>query len=392
MGFETLIYEDRTGLHTPDYATVLAYYQDQTKIVFGDDINLDSDTKDGQYLSIFALSAYNCCNVAQSVYNAFSPLTAQGKALSTQVKINGIAREIATYSTVDLYIVGQVGTQITNGVALDSLNQKWNLPISVIIPLSGDITVTATADELGNISADANTITTIYTPTKGWQSVNNPSAATQGAPVESDAALRIRQTESVAQPARTVFESTVGLVASVTGVTRYRGYENDTNLTDSNGIPAHTISLVVQGGDDVAIAQAIWDKKTPGTGTYGTTQETIYDEFGTPDTIRFYRPTEANIGVNIEIQPLVGYVSTTADLIKANVARYINSLRIGDDIYISRIYTPANLLSLPEGETYDITLLEIKKNADPFAAANIDLLFNEIAICDPLTDVIVTVI
>ena len=55
MGFETLIYEDATGLHTPDYPTVLNYYQNQTKLVFGDDINIDSDSKDGQYLSIFAL-------------------------------------------------------------------------------------------------------------------------------------------------------------------------------------------------------------------------------------------------------------------------------------------------------------------------------------------------
>lgn len=391
MGFETLIYVDSTGLHTPDYPAVLEYYQNQTKLVFGNDINLDSDSKDGQYLSIFSLATYDLCNIAQNNYNSYSPLTAIGKALSTQVKINGIARETATYSTVDLYIVGQVGTQIINGVATDSLNQKWNLPATVVIPVGGDIAVTATADAIGNISADPNTVTNIYTPTRGWQSVNNPSAATSGAPVESDAQLRIRQAESVAQPARTVFESTVGLVASVTGVTRYRGYENDTNSTDSNGIPAHTISLVVQGGDDTAIAQAIWDKKTPGTGTYGTTSEIIYDEFGTPDTIRFYRPTNATVGVNIEIEALTGYVSTTEDLIKEQVSAYINSLRIGDDVYLSRIYTPANLSGMPEGDTYDITLLEINKNGGAFAAANVDLLFNEIAICS-VEDVTVTVV
>lgn len=392
MGFETLIYEDATGLHTPDYPTVLNYYQNQTKLVFGDDINIDSDSKDGQYLSIFALSAYDCCNVAQTCYNSFSPLTAIGKALSTQVKINGIAREVATYSTVDLYIVGQVGTVISNGIVADTLGQKWNLPETVTIPLSGDITVTATAQNAGNISADANTVTTIFTPTRGWQTVNNPSAAVAGAPVESDAQLRTRQTESVAQPARTVFESTVGLVAAQTGVLRYRGYENDTNVTDSNGIPAHTISIVVEGGDDTAIAQAIWSKKTPGTGTYGTTAETIFDQFGTPDTIRFYRPTSVTIGVNIEIVPLVGYVSTTEDLIKAAVADYLNGLRIGDDVYISRLYTPANLGGLPEGDTYDITLLEINADGGAFVAANIDLTFIEAAFCDPLTDITVTVV
>lgn len=392
MPFSDLIYEDATGLHTPDYPAVLQYYTDATKAIFGDDIYLQPDSKDGQYIAIFAAAAFDCCQIAQAVYNSFSPLTAIGKALSTQVKINGIARAVATYSQVDLYLVGQVGTVITDGVATDTLGQKWLLPAEVIIPLSGDITVTALSATAGNVSAAPDTVTTIFTPTRGWQSVNNPDAAVGGAPVESDAELRIRQTLSVAQPALTVFESTVGLVASIEGVTRYRGYENDTNSTDANGIPAHTISIVAEGGDDMAIAQAIWDKKTPGTGTYGTTSETIYDEFGTPDTIHFYRPDTATIGVNITIEALAGYVSTTEDLIKAAVADYINGLPIGDDVYIARVYTPANLSGLPEGNTYDITVLELNKNGGAFASANVDLDFIEIPKCDPLTDITVTVV
>uniref|UniRef100_UPI0039E14609 hypothetical protein n=1 Tax=Anabaena sp. CCY 9910 TaxID=3103870 RepID=UPI0039E14609 len=81
-----------------------------------------------------------------------------------------------------------------------------------------------------------------------WQTVINPTAATPGQPVEFDATLRTRQAVSVALPSRTVLEGTVGAVASVDGVVRYRAYENDTNSTDSNGIPSHSISMVVDGG------------------------------------------------------------------------------------------------------------------------------------------------
>lgn len=396
MAFDTLAYEDATGLHTPDYPTTLAYYIAATQAIFGADIYLGSDSQDGQYISIFALAAFDCCQIAQAVYNSFSPLTAIGKALSTQVKINGIARDVATYSSVDLYLVGQAGTVITNGIALDNLNQQWLLPSSVVIPISGDITVTATAKDVGNITAAANTVTTIFTPTLGWQTVNNVAASVAGAPVESDAALRIRQTLSVAQPALTVFESTVGLVASVPGVTRFQGYENDTNVTDANGIPPHTISIVAEGGDSTAIAQAIWDKKTPGTGTYGTTSETIYDMYGVPDIINFYRPTVATIWVQINITPLVGFASTTVDLIKASVAEYINGLPIGQDVLISRVYPAANLTGTPEGDTYDIadptTDLQLKKNAGSYAPANVTLTFIEIATCDPLVNVVVNIL
>jgi hypothetical protein len=44
-------------------------------------------------------------------------------------------------------------------------------------------------------------------------------------------------------------------VAAVLGVTRLAAYENDTNSTDGNGIPAHALSLVVDGGDALAIAR-----------------------------------------------------------------------------------------------------------------------------------------
>lgn len=396
MAFDTLIYEDATGLHTPDYPTTLAYYTAATQAIFGNDIYLGPDSQDGQYIAIFALAAFDCCQIAQAVYNSFSPLTAIGKALSTQVKINGIARDVATYSSVDLYLVGQVGTVITNGIALDTLNQQWLLPASVVIPISGDITVTALAQNPGNITAAANTVTTIFTPTLGWQTVNNVAASVAGAPVESDAELRIRQTLSVAQPALTVFESTVGLVASVTGVTRFQGYENDTNVTDANGIPPHSIAIVAEGGDSMAIAQAIWDKKTPGTGTYGTTSETIYDIYGVPDIINFFRPTIATIWVQINITPLTGFASSTVDLIKTNVAAYINSLTIGQDVLISRVYPSANLTGYPEGNTYDIadptTDLQLKKNAGSYAPANIDLTFIEVATCDPLVNVVVNII
>lgn len=396
MAFDSLVYVDATGLHTPDYPTTLAYYTAATQAIFGSDIYLGPDSQDGQYISIFALSAFDCCQVAQAVYNSYSPLTAVGQALSTQVKINGIARDVATYSSVDLYLVGQVGTTITNGIALDTLNQQWLLPATVIIPLSGDVTVTATAQNAGAVTAAPNTVTTIFTPTLGWQTVNNPAASVAGAPVETDAELRIRQTLSVAQPALTVFESTVGFVASVPGVTRFQGYENDTNVTDANGIPPHSIAIVAEGGDSVAIAQAIWDKKTPGTGTYGTTSETIYDIYGIPDVINFFRPTVATIGVQINITPLAGFASTTVALIQASVASYINSLPIGQDVLISRVYPPANLTGTPEGATYDIadptTDLQLAKNGGGYAPANITLTFIEVATCDPLVDVVVNIL
>lgn len=392
MAIADLVYVDATGFHYPDYPTVLQYLTDEYKAIYGADTYLAPDSQDGQWLAIQALAIFDTMQVAAAVYSSFSPLTAQADALSRNVKINGIRRRAATYSTADLLIIGTAGTVIANGQAEDTLSQKWNLPASVTIPPGGSITVTATAVDIGAITAAANTINKIATPTLGWQSVDNVAAATVGDPVETDAELRRRQTFSTALPSLTVLDGTIGSVASVPGVTRFRGYENDSDVTDSNGIPAHSIAIVAEGGDQQAIGEAIAIKKTPGTGTYGTTTVTTYDQYGLPNLINFFRPTPAVIGVEVTIQALTGYTTGFADLIAAAIAASIQALEIGDDVLITKLYVPANLPGQAAGSTFDITQLRIKKNAGAFGTSNLTLAFNEVAECDPAVDVTVIVL
>lgn len=319
---------DANGITAPTYADILDFLKTKYRAIYGEDTYLENDSKDGQLLGVFAAAINDANSVSIAIYRSFSPSTAQNEALASNVKINGIKKNSASYSTVDLLITGQAVT-ITGGSVRDQNNNIWNLPASVTIPPSGSITVTATCAAIGAVSAPAGTITTINTPTRGWQSVTNPADAVPGAEVESDAALRSRQKISTAIPSLTVFEGIVGAVAGVSGVTRYRGYENDTNSTDSNGIPAHSISLVVEGGDAVAIANAIAAKKTPGSGTYGTTSQVVTDIYGRPITIKFFRPTNAPITAVLTIKALNGYTSVIGTAAQQAIVDYINGTGIG---------------------------------------------------------------
>jgi uncharacterized phage protein gp47/JayE len=381
MAIADLFYLNASGLSVPDYPTVLEEMKSAYRGIYGADVYLEADSQDGQWIAIMSLAIFDTMQVAAQVYNSFSPATAQSDALSRNVKINGIARRVATFSTVDLRIIGQSGTTIINGIAEDSLGQKWAIPGTVVIPSTGDLTVTATSTVIGAINAAANTITKIATPTLGWQTVNNPSAAAPGIPVETDAELRRRQTQSVAIPAQSVLDGIIGAVASLDGVGRYRGYENDGDVTDANGIPAHSISLVVEGGTAQSIAETIATKKTPGTGTYGTTAVTTADKFGMENVINFFRPTNATISVEVTVDALTGYISSYADLIKAAVVASLTNLDIGDDVLITKLYVPANLPGTDAGATFDLTQIRIKKNSGSWVTTNIALAFNEIAIC-----------
>lgn len=381
---------DENGIFKPDYADALAHLEAEFRGIYGEDVYIEPDSQDGQMLAIFAAAIDDCNAQAVAIYNAFSPSSARGVGLSSAVKINGIKRLVASYSTVDLVITGQAGTTISNGIAQDAGGTQWLLPASVTIPSDGDITVTATAKDLGAVLAGANTITQIGTPTRGWQSVTNPSAATAGAPVEVDAALRRRQTLSTALPSRTVFEGTIGAVASLTGVARLKGYENDTGTTDANGLPAHSISLVVQGGDATAIAQAIADKKGPGAATYGTTSVDVTDEYGVTRAIKFYRPTPATIKVAISVTAMAGYTTAIEAAIKQACVDWINALDIGEDVEFAEIYVPANLNGALDRRTYKITALTITKNAGSPGTSDLVIAFNE-APQAALSDITITV-
>ena len=90
------------------------------------------------------IADHDANNTAIEIYNSFSPMTAQAAALSSNVKINGITRKVATNSTADLLLTGTAGTTITNGSARDKNGIIWNFPASVAIGVDGTVLVTAT--------------------------------------------------------------------------------------------------------------------------------------------------------------------------------------------------------------------------------------------------------
>ena len=371
---------DATGLHLPDYPTVLDHVQTAMRAIYGEDLYLEADSQDGQLAAVFAEALYDAFMLAGSVYNSYSPSGAQGVSLARQVMINGLRKMTATHGTVTLRLVGTVGTVLTGAVAQDSQQQSWLIPDGTTIPLSGEILVTATAEAAGDVRAAAGDIVTIATPALGWHSVTNPEPATPGAPTETDAALRRRQAVSTALPSRTVLDGIVGAVAKIPGVTRVKAYENDTSEADANGIPPHSISLVVEGGDTANIAVAIASKKTPGSGTYGETSATVRDKYGSPTTIRFWRPANMAITMAIGIRPLAGYLAATGDAVAAGVAQSIDSQDIGEDILISKLYTPINAAD-GEARTFDVLSVLLSVDGGEPSAANAAIAYNAAASC-----------
>lgn len=342
----TAPFVDSTGLHIPAYTDIRDSLLEEMKVIYGSDIYLVEDTQDYQMVSALSLMISDAMQSILLAYNNANPVTAIGTGLDRLVALNGINRRTATQSICTVTITGTEGTIITDGVVSDLNGINWELPSTVTIPVALTIDVIATCTEFGPVQVPAGGINLIITPVQGWTSVLNANVATPGTYEETDSELRERQAISAASSSRSNFESVLASILDIDGVTKCTGYENDTGIT-VGVYPAHSVCFCVEGGIDYNIAYEIYLRKTIGAETYGDVPISIVGEFGNTSIINFQRPVEVDAIVDITITALPSYNSAILDTIKANVVAAINAMTIGEDLYISNLYSA--VLSAFEG-------------------------------------------
>ena len=138
-----------------------------------------------------------------------------------------------------------------------------------------------------------------------------------------------------------LWEGIIASLLNLDDITRVSGVKNDEDEVNEEGVPGHTIAMIVEGGNVDEIGKTIFLKKGEGVGTYGTTETTYIDSYGFPNVIKFSRPTVVNVFVTLTITPASTYLSTAADEIKTRIADYINGLDIGEDVNIARVLASA---------------------------------------------------
>ena len=214
--------------------------------------------------------------------------------------------------------------------------------------------------------------------------MENILAAEPGAPVQTDRELRVQQSKSTALPSVSLWEGIIGSLLTTAGVRRVSGIKNDGDTPTTEGVPGHSIAMIVDGGEVADIAKTIFLKKGEGVGTYGSTSYNYLDTYGFPNTIRFSRPTVVPAYCKLTIAPAADYLSSAEDEIKARIVAYINSLDIGESVNIARVL--ASAVKTDAGivdERFSVEAITLGRSATAQTASSLAIAWNEAVSCAP---------
>ncbi len=305
---------DATGLRVKTLPEIVADLVAGMQDIYGIDINTDQNSPDGQMINILAQVAIDIRELAVQINNGFDPDQAVGRILDQRVVINNIVRQGGTFTiqpidiTVDRTVtlagldanfnsVGGTGYTVQD----DSGNQFILIDTSTLT--AGTHTLEFRAQKIGLVNTTIGTINNPVTIVLGVTAINNSSAALSiGQEEETDAQLRTRREASVALSSSGYLNGMLGDVLALTGVTDAKLYENVTDSVDADGIPAHGIWLIAEGGANSDIGEVIYADKSYGANMKGGVSVNIITPSGALFVALFDRPTAEDLYIEFTIK------------------------------------------------------------------------------------------
>ena len=273
------------GLEIKTQSELITDFTTAFELIYGTDINLSQDTPDGQMMMIFIQATLDNLDLINQVYNSFDPDNAIGNVLDQRVAINGIQRQAGTYTITNITLVNAQSVNIygldqtiqEQFTVADNAGNEWILVTTQLGVAAGSNVYSFRSALPGEVLTIPNTITVPVTIVLGVTSINNPTTyTTLGINEETDAELRIRRQKSVSLASQGYLSGLVAALENINGVTGVFVYENSTNVTDGDGVPSHSIWVIVGGSAaPVDIANAIYKKRNAGCGMFGDSSYTV---------------------------------------------------------------------------------------------------------------------
>jgi len=383
-----------TGFSAKTYEVIFEELCDAWRAAFGAS---SLGERAQRLLAIVAERLAEVWELAEDVYAAFDPDGAVDDALDALCALTGTTREPASESTVTLTLTGTSATVVPSGSTVETAStaiefttdedatlaelvawanttayvlddRRSNGGNSYICITAGtsagsggptttadDITdgtvhwrylgegtaavdVAATATATGPLVATSGDLTEIVTPVSGWLGVTNLLDADLGTDLETDEDLRVRRGDELAGGGASTADAIRAAVLDVADVTTCRVFYNDSDVTDADGVPPHAVEVLVQGGADQDIWDALLASVAAGIATHGDEAGTAEDSEGVSHDVYFSRPEARTVYAEIVLTKDPDTYPTDGDAqVKAAIVALEDVLGVGYDVTASRV-------------------------------------------------------
>ncbi|HDL6873002.1 TPA: baseplate J/gp47 family protein [Yersinia enterocolitica] len=336
---------DNNGLQTDTFRDLFQTLSDSYKGIYGQDIDLDQESPDGQRVALEALARTDIEAAIQWLYSQMDPDFNTGDMQQIIAKLHGLYLRPGSRSQRDLNVVTDRPVFLYSGYKIrDQSNQVWFVRQNVTIP-AGTTTVTFFAQDFGKVTGLITDTFTQLTPELGVLSITSDVVAVVGRDEETSEEFRQRRNRSLENPATGSTGAIFAKVAQLAGVTDLNIGENDTKVDNpATGIPANSIWLVVEGGAVSDIVEVIVKQKGGGTGVKGEVTGRYIETLVRPDgstlsiahDMHFDRPVYIPLHINLTARRKAVNDPVDVETLKQVLAGRV--MHIGEDIDANELY------------------------------------------------------
>ncbi|HEN3471984.1 TPA: baseplate J/gp47 family protein [Yersinia enterocolitica] len=336
---------NNNGLEIDTFRDLFQTLSDAYKGIYGQDIDLDQESPDGQRVAIEAQARTDIEASLQWLYSQMDPDFNTGDMQQIIAKLHGLYLRPGFRSQRDLNVATDRPVFLYSGYKIrDQSNQVWFVRQNVTIP-AGTTTVTFFAQDFGKVTGLIADTFTQLTPELGVLSITADAVAVVGRDEETPEEFRQRRNRSLENPATGSTGAIFAKVAQLPGVTDLNIGENDTKVDNPvTGIPANSIWLVVEGGAVSDIVEVMIKQKGGGTGVKGEVTGRYIETLVRPDgstlpiahDMQFDRPIYIPLHISLTARRKVTNDPVDVETLKQALANRI--MHIGEDVDANELY------------------------------------------------------
>ena len=303
--------------------------------IYGEDAIFETDSPDGQAIGIFAQGIRDVAEMILQTYNSFDPDKAVGVSLDNRIAYNGVRRKGISYTILPvnveigntpttLYGLNDLGEEAQNLFSVyDNAGNEFYLLNTEHLGANTSVALTFRAKDAGEVDVAPNTITKFKAITTNVKSVSNPNKPfVIGENQQTDEEARIDRDKAVGYGLLGSVEVMQSALRQLNNVSDIAIFENNTDTVDTSpeaggNFPAHSVWIIVEGGDEEQIANTIFLRLNVGCAMKTTADsvtvavETILGHY---QDIYFNRPLYEPILIRISAAPINSKAYLNPDL------------------------------------------------------------------------------